>query len=148
MLKRWLLIGIIPFVLLLDQVSKVWVMRRLALGEAWMIWPGVLHLTHVNNTGAAFGILKGSGIILTVVSVICVAGLAVYVAEAFIKNLTSMRSLAGGLVIAGAIGNLVDRVRYGYVIDFIDFRVWPVFNIADVSICTGVGLIAIVLLKK
>ena len=148
MFKRWLAISVIPLVFLLDRFSKIWVIDRFTPGEGRMVWPGVLHLTRVNNTGAAFGILSGSGFALTLVSVVCVAALAIYVAGTFIQNRTSVRSFAGSLVIAGALGNLADRVRYGYVVDFIDFRVWPVFNIADTSICVGVGLMVMVLLRN
>lgn len=148
MRSRFFQVGLIPAVFLLDQLSKMWILRHFSLGEGIPVWPGVFHLTRVNNTGAAFGILKNSGFFLTVISILCVIVLVIVVGRSVAQNIVSMRSVAGGLVAAGALGNLVDRLRYGYVIDFLDFRVWPVFNIADAAICVGVTIVAITLFKK
>ena len=102
--------------------------------------PGIFHVTRVNNTGAAFGILKGQGPVLILVSAVCIAFLMV----TLFKNTFRGTSLAAwSLVLAGALGNLYDRLRYGYVVDFLDLRVWPVFNVADVSICLGAFLVAL-----
>lgn len=112
------------------------------------MWPGVFHLTRVENTGAAFGLLKGTGSFLTIVSMLCVVLLGAYLTQHFLKGIVSLRTTAAALVIAGALGNLYDRLRYGVVIDFLDFRIWPVFNIADISICVGVVLVAWTLIKQ
>ena len=148
MIKRLFLIGIIPFIFLLDRFSKIWICGHFSPGEGWLIWPGIFHLTLVHNTGAAFGILKNYGFILIIVSIVCAAALAIYLRHAILTNSVTIRSFASALVMAGALGNLTDRLRYGYVIDFLDFRIWPVFNIADTSISVGVGLIAVTLFKR
>ena len=107
--------------------------------------PGVFHLTRVNNTGAAFGILRGYSGVLVSVAFGCVVFLGIYLFRKFFlkKEISSLVALALLFVAAGALGNLYDRVFYGYVVDFIDFRIWPVFNIADTSISVGLLLLAI-----
>ncbi len=112
------------------------------------MWPGFFHLTRVENTGAAFGLLKGSGPLLIVVSAICIVLLGAYLIHHSLKGIVSLRTIASSLVIAGAFGNLTDRLWYGTVIDFLDFRIWPVFNIADVSICIGAALVVWTLMRQ
>lgn len=102
------------------------------------VWKGIFHITRVNNTGAAFGWLKNSGGFLIFVSAISVVVLTLHL---FRKRKPSVSDAAWALVLGGALGNLYDRLRFGYVVDFLDLRVWPVFNVADACICIGVGLI-------
>ena len=110
---------------------------------------GVLHVTRVNNTGAAFGLWRDSPqvlVTLSAVSVLVMLGCGLFVT---FRNRTIAPTLYGWmLVIAGASGNLYDRIRFGYVIDFIDLRVWPVFNVADSAICLGVAWILCCLFSK
>ena len=130
-------------------------MKSFAEGQGFSVWPGVFYVTRVNNTGAAFGILKGSALVLTGVSVFCIAGLVFLIIQHFhLESVKIQKSIVPDLkvialvfVAAGAAGNLVDRLFYGYVIDFIDVRIWPVFNIADSAICVGVFLIMLGLFK-
>ena len=101
--------------------------------------PPVLHLTYVQNTGAAFGLFKGQQLLFIGVSVAVIAWI--------VWELRRGRSFGGtalwacGLILGGAIGNLIDRLRLGYVIDFLDLRVWPVFNVGDSAITVGVALL-------
>lgn len=145
---------LIPAFFLLDRFSKTLVLNRLSEGEGVAVWPGVFHITRVNNTGAAFGMFKESGPLLALVSTVSVLVFSVF----FFWRLfapggrrsfpgASTELFAWALVIAGASGNLYDRMRYGYVIDFLDLRVWPVFNVADAAICTGAALLALGLFR-
>lgn len=136
----------------MDRIAKVFILSRYAEGEGFPVWPGVFHLTRVNNTGAAFGILKGAAPLLIAISIVSVLILSAYLfRELFAKNCKThspgLSHYAWALVIGGALGNLYDRLRYGYVVDFLDFRVWPVFNIADSAICVGVFFIFLGFLK-
>lgn len=151
MTKRLQCVFIIPTVFFLDRILKFLVIQRYPEGGGFPVWPGVFYITRVNNTGAAFGIFRGSGSFLIWVSVVCLLFLGLYFFRAVLKKNVSGASMdfstqefaAWALVIGGALGNLVDRLYYGYVIDFLDFRVWPVFNLADASICAGVFLVVL-----
>ncbi|MGI6604536.1 MAG: signal peptidase II [Firmicutes bacterium] len=133
-------------VFLLDQLCKLAVQRYLLPGETIPIWPGVFHLTYVQNPGAAFGILKYQTGFFVAVTVLVVAAIIVFARR--LGPGMGMVRFALALELGGALGNLMDRLRYGYVVDFFDFRVWPVFNIADSAIVVGVGLLFIYLLRS
>ena len=137
----------IPAFFLFDRWTKTLILEHLPEGQSLAVWPGVFHLTRVNNTGAAFGLLKHSGGFLAFVSTASVLAFSIFLFSRFLSR-TRTEVFAWGLVIAGAAGNLYDRVVYGTVIDFLDFRVWPVFNFADAGICAGAALIAFGFLKK
>ncbi|MEW5933222.1 MAG: signal peptidase II [Bacillota bacterium] len=132
-------LGWAALVLLLDRVSKLVVARSLAPGESVPVWPGVFHLTHVRNPGAAFGLLPGWDSLLVLLPA-AVTVVAVWVVPTLAGRYPGA-PVAVGLVVGGALGNLADRVRYGLVTDFLDFRVWPVFNLADAFIVAGAGLL-------
>jgi len=125
-------------------------MARYPEGGGFDAWPGMLHLTRVSNTGAAFGILKESGFLLPLISAVSIVFFVFYlVRKIFIERVpVTLSHWAWALVAAGASGNLYDRLRFGYVVDFIDLRVWPVFNIADVSICVGVFFVGLRILSR
>ena len=134
-------------ILVLDQLSKNLVLTHFALHEGISIIPGLFNLTYVRNTGAAFGILAGQEawrhLFFQVVSVFALSAI-VYL---FWTSKRDRFALWGSaLVFGGAAGNLVDRIRFGYVIDFLDFFVggyhWPAFNIADSGITLGAFLLA------
>ncbi|PIU40558.1 MAG: signal peptidase II [Candidatus Omnitrophica bacterium CG07_land_8_20_14_0_80_50_8] len=149
-MKKFLPLSVIPFIFILDRVTKWGVLDALREGQSIPVWVGVFHFTRVNNTGAAFGILRGGAAFLALISALCVAGLfAVIIRSFFIKKpaVGLAGNLALALVVSGAAGNLYDRIRYGYVIDFLDFRIWPVFNIADSAICVGIFLIILLMIK-
>ena len=124
-------------VALSDQFTKWLTIENLARGESWPA-EGFFRFTHAWNTGTAFSLFQGQGDILTWVSVGAVAVLAwIYKS---INNPPWVLRVAFGLQLGGAIGNLIDRFRLGHVTDFIDVGSWPIFNIADSSILTGIGL--------
>lgn len=127
---------LIPIVFGVDRFSKWLVMDRLYEGESIPL-VFFFHLTRVNNTGAAFGIFKGSGQLLVATSVLCI----ILLCGMILRRQSALSSAATALILGGALGNLYDRLRYGYVADFIDLRVWPVFNIADSAISVGIFLI-------
>jgi len=124
-------------VLFLDQFTKHLALRNLSLKSIPII-KNVLHLTLTFNTGAAFGILKGYNPFFIFVSIVIIIFFSLNLKGFEKKNFLFKCSV--GLILGGAIGNLIDRVRFGYVIDFIDLRVWPVFNIADSSVTVGIFL--------
>ncbi|MEC9487974.1 MAG: signal peptidase II [Halanaerobium sp.] len=133
-------------VLLLDQVSKAWVLSKMALHQSIPIIDGVFHLTLVKNTGAAFGVLPFQRTLFIVVGIIMMIALLIFI---YLKRPDRFwQQFALGIGLGGVVGNLVDRIRFGYVVDFLDFQVWPVFNIADSALVISVGLIIILFVLK
>lgn len=131
-------------VILADQLSKTWIRNNLDWGQS-LFDAGFFQIVHVHNTGAAFGIFKDHSLTLTIVGFvgIVVILLLVFVLRSRWSFLDSMLvTSAIGLVMGGTIGNLIDRLRMGYVTDFMDFKVWPVFNVADASVTIGVIIVA------
>ncbi|MFO7865333.1 MAG: signal peptidase II [Candidatus Aminicenantes bacterium] len=148
MKKNWLYLTLIGGLILLDQITKSLIAQNIPHGGIRTIIPGFFNLTHVHNRGAVFGIFNRSDgspvhLILTLASL---AALAVVVAV-FIRVPAEQTGLkiTLSLVLAGAFGNLLDRISRGYVIDFLDFSVkgyhWPNFNVADSCITIGAGLL-------
>lgn len=149
--RWWSAIFLLAAVLVVvaDQLSKLWIRSNLLVGQS-LFEIGFFRITHIQNTGAAFGLFRGHSLILTVVALFGVAVLLLYVFFFYrhyplLNNRLSRVAL--GLVLGGTIGNLIDRLRLGYVTDFIDFTVWPAFNIADSAITVGVIIIAYSLLS-
>lgn len=130
-------IGILVFII--DQLVKHLVVSTMHLGQSLPLIKGIFHITYVLNPGAAFGMLEHQRWFFIVVALA-----AVLLGVAFYKKLQQesflMRSGAG-LLLGGAVGNLADRIQSGLVVDFLDFRIWPVFNIADIAICAGAGIL-------
>ncbi len=136
----------------IDQATKAAIIKNFHLHQSVPVIPGFFHLTYVRNTGAAFGILAGSEPwrLYFFLAVGIVALLSLF--HFFYSNHRAPLILVGtALVCGGAAGNIADRLRLGYVVDFLDFFVgayhWPAFNIADSAITIGIALIAIHLLK-
>lgn len=132
-------------VVILDQFSKCIVVENMALGESIPIIEEVFHLTYILNPGAAFGMFAHNRLFFIAIAVI-VIGIIIWARREILASPWEVKA-GCGLFLGGAIGNLIDRARQGLVIDFFDFRIWPVFNIADIAICIGVGLIIWNLLK-
>lgn len=133
--------GMIIFTMLLDQLSKLIVLRTMEQGQSIPIINNIFHLTYIQNPGAAFGLLAYRTAFFIVTTLAIVLGIII-----FYRRLGKKRGIfpvAMGLVVGGALGNLIDRLRYGKVVDFFDFRVWPVFNIADTAIVVGAGLLVL-----
>lgn len=136
---------IIAFIYL-DQLSKYLAVIYLKGGESFPIIKNVLHLTYVENEGAAFGMLKDHRWIFMIISSVAIIGLFVYLVKNY--KASRLQSVALTMIIAGGIGNMIDRVALGYVVDFIDFTLinFAIFNVADSFVCVGVGLLIIYLL--
>ncbi len=131
-----------------DQLSKLWIRSNLLVGQS-LPEAGFFRLTHVHNTGAAFGLFQDQTFPLIIVAVIGVAVLllyALFIYRRFPFLDDRLGKSALGLVLGGTVGNLIDRLRFGYVIDFIDVGIWPAFNIADSAIVVGVIILAYSLL--
>ncbi len=127
-----------------DQLSKIWIRSNLSTGES-LPETGLFRLTRVHNSGAAFGLFQGHSLLLTIVALICIVLLPLFVllfSRRFPFLDSRLSKLAFGLVLGGTAGNLIDRLRFGYVTDFIAIAIWPAFNIADSAVVIGVILFA------
>ncbi|NQT06544.1 MAG: signal peptidase II [Candidatus Omnitrophica bacterium] len=132
-------------VLFCDQIAKLFIQRVIPSGSSLAVIKNIFHLTLVYNKGAAFGIFKSQTFLFTVLGIACAIFAFLYLPR--IKREPGITRYAFALILGGILGNLIDRLRFGYVIDFLDFRVWPVFNIADSAITIGALLICIQILK-
>ena len=124
-----------------DQVTK-WLAVIYLKGEgSFPLWEGVFHFTYVENTGSAFGMLKDQRWVFMSLSVILIVGLLTFFIW-FYKSISPLMRCACSMIIAGGIGNMIDRVLVGYVVDFLDFTLidFAVFNVADSFVCIGAGL--------
>lgn len=126
-------------VTILDQVVKWFVQGHMELGESIPLISHVFHLTYIMNPGAAFGILEYQHTFFIGIVVILFA--AYLIMRRRIPRNPVYFPIGIGMVLGGALGNAIDRVRYQGVVDFFDFRVWPIFNVADIAICVGMALI-------
>lgn len=126
-------------VTILDQVVKWFVQGHMELGESIPLIPHIFHLTYIMNPGAAFGILEYQHTFFLGIVVILFA--AYLIMRRRIPKKPVYFPIGIGMVLGGALGNAIDRVRYQGVVDFFDFRVWPIFNVADIAICVGMALI-------
>ncbi len=129
-----------------DQLSKAYVESRMNFNR-FTVLPKILDIAHVRNMGAAFGMLKGKTGLLSALTLFMILGLAVYV---FVnrKSMSRLEIISLALICGGGAGNLISRMRFGYVTDFIDIHILPVFNLADICITCGCAvLIAAVLIK-
>jgi signal peptidase II len=125
---------ILALVVIADQITKAVVRNGIAHGEQDPILPGV-KLVHVRNEGVAFGAFAGGGIIVVILVATALTALVVYFATHADRHLVWLPT---GMLLGGAIGNVIDRVRDGAVTDFVKLPAWPAFNVADVSITFGV----------
>jgi signal peptidase II len=141
--------AIVIGVSVLDQLTKAWIRHHLAVGDV-LFDAGIFQIVHVQNTGAAFGIFKGVPYLFVAVEVI--AFLAILYLVIFMRRTWTFLDLwtvriGAALIMAGTIGNFIDRVFFaGNVTDFIDFKVWPVFNVADSSAVVGSIVLAAAIL--
>ena len=132
------------FIFLIDRVLKKLVESSMQLGDSIPVVPGILHLTYIKNDGGAFGILGGQGSILLLGSAVAVA----FVLWMLLEGPPARLMVLGcGLILGGAAGNLLDRLAAGEVTDYVDLRVWPVFNAADAAIVLGVGVLLLATLR-
>lgn len=136
---------IILATLSLDQLSKFIITKNLFQNQSIPIIKGVFHITLVHNRGAAFGILKNQIPLFIITSVFAIILIYFNIKK---NKQSKFYSIALSLILAGALGNLIDRLFFGYVIDFLDFRIWPVFNVADSAITIGAILLGWSILFK
>ncbi len=133
-------------VFFLDQASKSWVVKNLIPGETWPLLGNILFLTYVRNPGAAFGLFPGKTPFFMTVSLITIGLILVAALVLPSRHLLLRCGLA--VLFGGIAGNLYDRLQTGFVIDFLDLRFWPVFNLADVAIVMGVFCVALDLARR
>lgn len=149
-MKRLPLVALLAIVVLaLDQLTKWLVANNLSLNEPVYPIPalsGLIGLTYVTNTGVAFGLFKEAGTFFIFIAVLVISVLVVYLRK--LPKDQQLVRIALGLQLGGAFGNLVDRLRLGYVVDFIDFKFWPIFNIADSAIVIGVVLLMVAMWRE
>lgn len=119
-----------------DQLTKFTAFSRIGEERSRSIIAGILSLTCRRNTGTVFGLFQGSNEIFIALTAVAIAVVMIYFLKSAVSEGTLMTA-AAALIVAGAIGNLVDRVIFRYVRDFIDFHIWPIFNVADIFICIG-----------
>jgi len=125
----------------LDRLTKGWAASTLILSEPRPFLGQVFRLTRVHNIGGAFGIFPGNGTVFIVVSSVVAMGLFIFLLAADLHGKLLKAGLV--LVLGGAIGNLIDRLHYGYVLDFFEVRGFSIFNLADACVTVGVGLILV-----
>ena len=137
------ILGVAVFIFGFDQLTKALVLQYLPLGASWTVWPPLARLvqfTFVTNTGAAFGMFPQFGNIFMIVAILVIGGIILFFHHLPTGNGWIRVSL--GLQLGGALGNLLDRINHGYVVDFMDIGFWPIFNVADLSIVCGVSILA------
>jgi signal peptidase II len=153
--KNILFLSITGLVVLLDQLTKGWIIATMRLHDAYPVIDGFFNIVYVRNPGAAFGFLAGASPLFRSVFFLAVTLAAIllilhYLRQTKIEEIFLVLALA--LILAGAVGNLIDRIRFGEVIDFLDVYIgahhWPAFNIADASITTGASVLVMFLLGK
>lgn len=147
--QKWFFLGVMAVVLLLDQGSKSWVIHHLHEGQAWSLGP-YFNLRLAYNTGAAFSLFRQADGTISFLArwflIVLALGVSVVLAYyVLIKPCTKLKAWSFSLIIAGAIGNVIDRLQQGFVTDFLDIHVqawhYPTFNIADCAVVGGVLLL-------
>lgn len=133
----WIIIVVVVF---LDQLTKMVVQSSCVLNQTIPFIAGVFDITYIHNYGAAFSILQNKQIFLIVFTSFAMLTIAVYVIKEK-RKLLSAETIALAFIVGGGIGNLINRIMYGYVVDFLNIYILPVFNVADMSVCIGSALL-------
>tara|TARA_Y100000310_G_scaffold345846_1_gene471174 strand:+ start:59991 stop:60467 length:477 start_codon:yes stop_codon:yes gene_type:complete len=143
------------FILILDQITKFFVRKYLEVGDSIGLIQNIIHFTFVSNKGSAFGLFRDTvwiNLILIITTVLVVGFLIYYLIKVNKEKGKELQNkvylIAIGLIFGGAIGNLIDRLWIGYVVDFIDLRIWPVFNISDMAISLGIIYLVIYYIRE
>ncbi len=131
---------LIVAVLVLDRIVKIGVSTNMQPGDTIPVIENIFHITYVQNTGAAFSMLQGHPTLLIVFPAI-VIGIGIIFVLVMSKAFNRIFLFSVSLICGGGLGNLTDRMAQGYVTDMFDFRVFPVFNVADICVCVGCGLL-------
>lgn len=137
--RLFVVLGLV--VLVLDQFTKHLIVRGMIVGDSVPVLGRVLSFTYSRNTGSAMGLVPAGGRLLAIIAALFVLGIVVWGERWARRNPWLVWGL--GVLLGGALGNLIDRVRLNYVIDFIDVHFWPVFNVADIAVCAGAAAILI-----
>lgn len=140
--KHFLFLTIFLSIIILDQLTKFFIKSFFIVGSSKVIIKNIFSLTYTTNTGISFGLFKGFNEIFIIISVIVL----IFFGYIYYKNKRYPIQIA--FICAGIVGNLIDRIILGHVIDFLDFWIWPVFNLADSSISIGIVWLIIMLLKN
>jgi len=138
-MRPFLIAGI---VVVIDQITKAIATTHLRCETSLTLIGKICSFTLVNNTGAAFGLFKNQAVVFILISAIAIIFITFYLVKKRVRYYLPM-----ALILGGAVGNLIDRLRFGYVIDFIDFHFWPVFNIADSCITIGAIILFFLIIK-
>jgi signal peptidase II len=133
-------------VLILDQVTKYIIIEKLPISSEIEVIRGFFYITHLKNTGAAFGLFQDSTRTLTIISFVAIV--LIIILKIILKLNYAFYNVSLGFILGGALGNLIDRYFVGEVTDFLNFTFWPVFNIADSFIIIGFCLIIILILRE
>lgn len=154
--RKYIILALIAaFVVALDQLTKIYIHTRFGLGDSVMVIPGYFNITYVRNLGGAFGFLGDSHEVLRKVFFLSIPPLAMLIILFILRGTPSsdrwqIFALSG--IFGGAIGNYLDRLRFGYVVDFLDFHwrnkyTWPAFNIADSAIVCGMAILILIMVR-
>ncbi len=153
--KNILFLTIASLVILLDLATKAWILSTMRIYDSFVVVKGFFSITHVRNPGAAFGFLAGAPplfryLFFIAITVAAIALILYYLHSSRIEEPSLVSALA--LILAGAVGNLIDRIRFGEVVDFLDVYIgsyhWPAFNVADSAITVGAGVLMAILLRR
>lgn len=152
---RWLMVVIAALIVVVDRVTKLWIVAHIRPGYAIVVIPRVFRLTHVLNTGAAFSMFESSAspsLVRNLLIAFSIAAVVVVVALLWkMGRSVTLTSVALALILGGAIGNLYDRIRFAHVVDFLEVHIihyhWPDFNVADSSIVVGACLLLLEMLR-
>jgi signal peptidase II len=143
-MRNWrreiILVLIAVVVVIADQATKYLAVQYLRAGTIVPVLGDILRLRYTTNTGSAFGLFQDQGFVLTIIALVVVGVILLYYRR--LPDQMFLVRISLGLQLGGAIGNLIDRLHYGSVVDFVEFVLWPIFNIADVAIVLGVALLA------
>lgn len=152
--KFLILLSFASFIVILDQGTKMYIHTHFFLGESVEVIKNFFNLTYVRNTGAAFGLFHDSHKIFRMIFFLSMPPLALIIVVSLLKNVKEndyalILALSG--IAGGAVGNLIDRLRFGFVIDFLDFYIkkyaWPAFNVADIAIVLGMSMLFLAMFK-
>lgn len=132
-------VAVCVFIIILDQLVKLYVQSSMGLGMSIPVIPNVFHITYILNAGAAFGILENQRGFFIFIGILVLAAAGWF--YSCLRRENAWIRYGAAMLLGGAVGNLIDRIFQGSVVDFFDFRIWPVFNVADIAIVVGVACI-------
>ena len=141
-----MIFAIASLVFVLDRITKIIALSAMSSGQSIEVLPNIFHITLVLNNGTAFGLMKGQNTVLAAITAAATVAIVAYAVTHKGPGLAVSSAL--GLILGGALGNLLDRIKFGCVIDFFDLRIWPVFNIADSAITVGMIILVIILCTR